>query len=546
MSGTEVAADVVVVGAGVAGASAALAAAAGGRQVQVLVKGVLGDGATPWAQGGLAAVLDPADCLDAHVRDTVRAGCGLCDEAAVRELVSAAPRAVGALRALGARFDGRAGTPVGPGEPLALTREGGHGAHRILHAGGDASGREVSRVLLTALRSSPSVCIAERCLAVDLLVDERGAVGGVLVADLAADGSATQVRSLPARAVVLATGGLGSAFATTTNPPGSTGGGLGLALRAGAPVANAEFVQFHPTVLWQGARMRGQQVLISEAARGEGAVLVDATGRSVMAGVHPLADLAPRDVVAAAMHTRMAQAPGGVGDHLWLDATRLGRARLEQRFPTVLAACRAAGIDPVTEPIPVAPGAHYACGGVVADLHGATAVPGLFAVGEVARTGVHGANRLASNSLTEGLVAGQRAGARLAQRLPDQPVGQLAASPGWLAADPARRAATATATSRGAGLLRTHAGLTALLADLARTAGPITAPTAVASLAEVEAADAHLVSRLIATAALARTESRGCHRRADAVRTDPAWAQPLLLTCAGTEIAIDRAQERVA
>ena len=256
---------------------------------------------------------------------------------------------------------------------------------------------------------------------------------------------------MTARAVVLATGGFGQAYATTTNPDGLTGDGLALAARAGAQLRDVEFVQFHPTVLWQESA-RGQCPLITEALRGAGAVLVDAAGQPVMAGRHPLGDLAPRDVVAAVMQQRMGRGDGP-GDHLWLDATGLGRAVLERDFPTVTAACRARGIDPVADPIPVAPGAHYACGGIRADMDGQTSVTGLYAVGEAASTGVHGANRLASNSLTEALITGRRAGNLLGQVLPE-PAASLrppAAGPGI---DPAARPALAAAMSRHAGVLR--------------------------------------------------------------------------------------------
>ena len=529
----------VVVGAGVAGAATALAAAAAGLRVLVVVKGTLGDGATPWAQGGLAAVLDPADSVPAHVRDTLVAGAGLCDERTVAELVAAAPGALADLRRIGARFDGPDGAPVGPEAPLALTREGGHSRDRIVHAGGDASGAEVSRSLLAALRTAP-VLVAERTAALDVLLDERGAVAGLLVADLADDGAVLDLREVRAPQVVLATGGLGQAFATTTNPAGASGSGLGLALRAGARVADVEFVQFHPTVLWQGPAARGQQMLVSEAVRGEGAVLVDATGARVMLGAHPLADLAPRDVVSATMHAGMTETGT---DHLWLDATGLGAAHLERRFPSILAACRAAGVDPVTEPVPVAPGAHYSCGGVVADLAGRTGVRGLSAVGEVAATGVHGANRLASNSLTEGLVAGQRTGTRLAGERSHRPAGAVEASAGWTSVDPGTRAGTATATSRGAGVLRTAAGLTGLLDALDATAGPLIAPQELGSLDELEAAELHLVTRLVATAARTRTESRGCHRRADAPASAPHWRRRVVLSGTGTVRVVADEQE---
>jgi L-aspartate oxidase len=522
--------DVLVLGAGAAGAATAVTAAAAGRRVIVALKGHLGDGSTAWAQGGLAAVLDPRDSPAAHVADTLAAGAGLCDELAVRALVAGAPAAIGWLRRLGARFDAPDGTPAGPNGVLALTREGGHRYDRVVHAGGDASGAEVSRVLARALRADPRVTILERHVGLDLLVDSDGqVVGGRLGrlgrrADAGRDADTIdEVVEVHARAVVLATGGLGQAYAATTNPPGATGDGIALALRAGATVSDIEFVQFHPTVLWRGPGATGQQVLISEAMRGEGAVLVDATGRRVMLGRHPMADLAPRDVVSAAMHAHMASAPGGVGDHLWLDATVLGRATLERRFPTILAACRAAGIDPVTEPIPVAPGAHYSCGGVRAGLDGRTDVPGLFAVGEVARTGVHGANRLASNSLTESLVAGRLTGDLLGAWLPE-PGGEPVPTPPLPRVDPRTRAGTAEAMSRWAGVVRDGTGLTRLLAALARAGVHRSVPgEPPRDLASIEAAHLHLVATAIATAALTREESRGCHRRADADGPREAW-----------------------
>jgi L-aspartate oxidase len=311
-----------------------------------------------------------------------------------------------------------------------------------------------------------------------------------------------------ARAVILATGGFGQAYATTTNPAGLTGDGLALAARAGAELRDLEFVQFHPTVLWQESA-RGQCPLITEALRGAGAVLVDVAGRPVMAGRHPLGDLAPRDVVSSAMQQRMGRGDGP-GDHLWLDATALGRAALERDFPTVAALCRARGIDPVAEPIPVAPGAHYACGGIQADMDGRTSVPGLYAVGEAASTGVHGANRLASNSLIEALITGRRAGELLGQDLPE-PSASLRLPPAGPGVDPAVRPALAAAMSRDAGVVRDHEGMERLRQTL-RQAPPMESAGKGLDLATVEATSLHAVSVLVAVAALARAESRGCHR----------------------------------
>jgi L-aspartate oxidase len=492
----ERAADVLVVGSGAAGMSAALTAAGHGRRVLLVTKDDLGGGSTPLAQGGLAAAIGPGDGAALHLRDTLDAGAGLCDPAAVATLVSEAPREITALTGLGGRFD-----------VTALHLEGGHTRSRIVHAGGDAAGAEVHRTLQAALLSSP-VQVLTRAVALDALTDEQGAVRGLLVG-VAGAGGLLAAGTVRARAVVLATGGFGQAFATTTNPPGVTGDGLALAARAGALVRDVEFVQFHPTVLWQEAT-DGQCPLITEALRGAGAMLVDAAGRPVMAGRHPLGDLAPRDVVSAAMQERMAAGDGAV-DHLWLDATALGRGVLERNFPTVTAICRDRGIDPVTEPIPVAPGAHYACGGIAADMDGRTSVTGLFAVGEAASTGVHGANRLASNSLPEALIAGRWAGDLLGRDLPLPRPGRVEAPrtpPDGPGAAPAARPAMAAAMSRHAGVVRDREAMQRLL-EMLRETPPAGGQL---DLATVEATSLHTVSALIAAAALARAESRGCHR----------------------------------
>lgn len=484
-------ADVIVVGSGAAGISAALAAACRGLNV-VLVTKALAGGATPLAQGGLAAALGPGDDPDQHALDTIEAGAGLCDPATVAALTAAAPRSIAALKKLGARLDS-----------ANLRREGGHHRNRIVHSGNDATGAEVHRVLLAALRHSP-VEVLDRTIALDLVP------GGLLVS--AIDGESIEPEMLTARSVLIACGGLGQAFATTTNPSEVTGDGIALALRAGLEIRDPEFVQFHPTVLYRAAGS-GQRPLITEALRGAGAILLDGAGRELMAGRHPLGDLAPRDVVSAAMADRIQ-----AGDeHLWLDAT--GVSALETGFPTVTAACRAQGVDPVTEPIPVAPGAHYFCGGIVAGLDGRTSLPGLYAVGEAASTGVQGANRLASNSVTEALIAGTLAGESL--ELADLTQWELPACPREAAgpstpADPANRAATAAAMARYAGVVRDAEGLRTLLGLLGEIpAGRGDDPAA------VEAANLRTVSVLIAAAALAREESRGCHRRRDAPYPHP-------------------------
>jgi L-aspartate oxidase len=493
-------ADVVVVGSGVAGLTAALQARRAGS-VLLVTKALLDAGSTRWAQGGIAAALGPEDSPDEHLRDTVVAGVGLCGDEAVRVLVTEGPDAVRRLMALGAELD------RGPDGEIALTREGGHLRRRIAHAGGDATGAEISRALVAAVRADSGIEVVEHALVLDLLSDATGRAAGVTL-HVMGEGQRDGVGAALARAVVLATGGLGQAFSATTNPPVSTGDGVALALRAGAQVADLEFVQFHPTVLWVGRGAKGQQPLVSEAVRGEGAVLVDAGGEPFMAGIHPLAELAPRDVVAKGITRRM-QATGT--DHVFLDARMFGAAMWRDRFPTILASCRAHGIDPVTELIPVTPAAHYASGGVRADLDGRTSVPGLYACGEVACTGVHGANRLASNSLLEGLVFAERIGADLARGLPPQvrPVGDD--RPAGLV-DGAVRTAVQDAMTSGAGVLRSARGLRRTLATLAELAAAASDDCCTEAW---EATNLLTVAVVLAGAALAREETRGAHWRED-------------------------------
>lgn len=523
--------DVVVVGSGAAGLAAALAVRPV-RRVLIVTKGTLDAGSTAWAQGGLAAVLDPADSIEDHVRDTLAAGAGLCDEAVVRQLVAEAPKAIRYLTRLGAAFD-PAETPAGT---PALTREGGHSHNRIVHSGGDRSGAEVQRTLDESAVAA-GVEVMERAFALDVVVgvtsSGRRQAAGVTVASLAADGSVASVGRIRARATVLATGGYGQVYAVTSNPPAVTGDGLAMALRAGLDVGDVEFVQFHPTVLWtapgRGGDAGGQQALVSEAVRGEGAILYDGAGERVMAGVHPQEDLAPRDVVAAAISRRMAEAPGGIGDHVFLDATHLG-ARFHDRFPTITEACRRAGIDPATEPIPVAPAAHYACGGVPARLDGTTALAGLYAVGEVARTGVHGANRLASNSLTESVVAGTNAGRDLAWELPGAVVVKEEGSgpAGLVGAD--QRIAVGRAMSRYVGVLRSASSLTAAAAALDGVLSAAAGRSVPPSRDGFEATNLATVARAVVAAATARTESRGCHRRSDHPGARAEWVRTLLVS----------------
>ncbi|MEU5823810.1 L-aspartate oxidase [Streptomyces sp. NPDC047803] len=524
--GWSIDADVVVVGSGVAGLTTALRCAAAGLATVVVTKARLEAGSTRWAQGGIAAALGEGDTPEQHLDDTLVAGAGLCDEAAVRALVTDGPDAVRRLMETGARFD------TAEDGSVALTREGGHHRRRIIHAGGDATGAEVSRALVEAVREA-ALHTVENALVLDLLTDAEGRTAGVTL-HVMGEGQHDGVGAVNAPAVVLATGGMGQVFSATTNPSVSTGDGVALALRAGAEVSDLEFVQFHPTVLFLGAGSEGQQPLVSEAVRGEGAHLVDASGTRFMLGQHELAELAPRDIVAKGI-TRQMQLHGT--DHMYLDARHFGAEMWEQRFPTILAACRAHGIDPVTEPVPIAPAAHYASGGVRTDLRGRTTVPGLYACGEVACTGVHGANRLASNSLLEGLVFAERIAADIVatrSRAGEAVAKESVFSP-LLA--PETRAAIQRIMTRGAGVLRSAASLTTAadeLEDLHRSAylkaGAAEPKTAEPGVEAWEATNLLLVARVLVAAARRREETRGCHWREDRPERDDAhWRRHLVV-----------------
>ncbi|MEW2549666.1 L-aspartate oxidase [Streptomyces sp. NPDC047002] len=544
--GWSIGADVVVVGSGVAGLTAALRCTAAGLRTVVVTKARLDDGSTRWAQGGIAAALGEGDTPGQHLDDTLVAGAGLCDEEAVRALVTEGAPAVRRLIEAGAEFDRTADGA------LQLTREGGHHRRRIAHAGGDATGVEVARALGAAVREA-AVRTVENALVLDLLKDAAGRTAGVTL-HVMGEGLHDGVGAVLAPAVVLATGGMGQVFAATTNPAVSTGDGVALALRAGAEVSDIEFVQFHPTVLFLGAGAEGRQPLVSEAVRGEGAHLVDAAGVRFMLGQHELAELAPRDIVAKAIMRRMRERGA---EHMYLDARHFGRAMWETRFPTILAACRAHGIDPVSEPVPVAPAAHYASGGVRTDLRGRTGVPGLYACGEVACTGVHGANRLASNSLLEGLVfaeriaddvaAAHRAGAAPAHA--PQGEGSAAVVP---LVDPAARVRIQRIMSAGAGVLRSAEGLRgaaealdavqpgpvrpdpvrpdAVRPDLVRPDAARPAKAAEPGVEAWETTNLLAVARALVAAARLREETRGCHWREDFPdRDDDRWRRHLVL-----------------
>jgi L-aspartate oxidase len=535
--------DVLVLGSGVAGLSAAVRLAgplsatrprgADGLRVGVLTKAELSQSATRWAQGGVAAVLGgDEDSTDLHLADTLAAGAGLCDTDAVRVLVDEGPSRVEELIALGAVFDRQ------PGGALALSREGGHSMARVVHAGGAATGAEVERALVDATRAS-ATAVMEEWFAIDLLV-EAGRCRGVRALD--ADGTPVEVR---AEHTVLATGGAGQLFAVTTNPAEATADGLAMALRAGVPVADVEFMQFHPTALHHPAMPRP---LLSEALRGHGAILRDAAGERFVD------ELAPRDVVSRAMAERMRTA--GV-ENLWLDAT--GLDSFDARFPTIAGSLRAIGLDPSEDWLPIAPAAHYLSGGVLTDLSGASGLPGLWAAGEVACTGVHGANRLASNSLLEGMVFG----ARLAEAIVggvDGPASTgamraLYGGPGPGPAPPVvvERSGGAVrqplppggrAEGGGAGdVVKARDGLqramiegAGVVRDAASLAGAKAVVDAIGADLAFRVADraggelANLVTAatgLLVSAAL-RTETRGAHARSDHPRPDEDWRRRIV------------------
>ncbi|GEE01718.1 L-aspartate oxidase [Gordonia spumicola] len=498
MSGrSERRADLIVVGAGIAGLTAALSAAEQGLRVVVLNKGPRWNPddaehptSTFYAQGGIA-VVDPRiadDSINLHVTDTLNAGAGLTDPVSTRPILADGWPAVGQLVDRGAHFD------TGADGRFLRTREGGHSVRRIIHAGGDATGARVQQALGEAAGAAGLV-VLDDTWASDVLVDRGEVVGASYVTD----GIAGVVW---APTVLLATGGVGHVYAATTNPAGATGDGIALALRAGAAVADLEFVQFHPTMLYvPGAR--GRRTLVSEAVRGEGGRLVDANGESVTAGVHPLGDLAPRDVVARAVAAAM-ERTGAECVHLDIR----GVERFAERFPTVTAGVRASGLDIVDGFLPVVPGAHYLCGGVETDVDGRTDVPGLLAAGETARTGLHGANRLASNSLLEGLVMGRRAAVQAAARA-DRDIREVDV-PDLGSTRVCDRTALQDAMSHHVALDRDAAGLDAVAALL--DAAPCVPRT---DLRTAEDAALLLTARAIVAAARAREESRGCHQRDD-------------------------------
>ncbi|WP_221585269.1 L-aspartate oxidase [Microbacterium sp. G2-8] len=490
---------VIVVGSGIAGLTAALHARESGADVTVITKDRAACSNTAVAQGGIAGVVFPDDAHELHARDTIRAGGGLGDPAAVHALVTDGTARIAELIDRGVHFDR---TETGE---LARGLEGAHSVSRVLHAGGDATGAEIQRALLQAVRAA-GVPLLEQTMLADLVADAHGGVVGV-----ATIGHAGARAVLPADAVVIATGGAGRVFARTTNPPIATGDGIAAAIRVGARVRDMEFVQFHPTVL-----AAGEPFLVSEAVRGEGAVLLDESGHAFLRHRHPDGDLAPRDVVASEIADVVMRQDGRP---VLLDATRLGAAFLARRFPTIDRAVRDRGLDWACAPIPVHPAAHYLMGGIAADLDGRTSVPGLLAAGEAACTGVHGANRLASNSLLEGVVFGARAG-RAAAASPRASLRSVARAP---APDTATISSTFS-RDRLAQLMWTHAGLRRDADGLRRATHQLAEwrRTLPAPHSRTSAEDANLVAvaSAIVEAAGRRRSSVGAHVRDDA-RSSP-------------------------
>ncbi|MHC4974462.1 MAG: L-aspartate oxidase [Planctomycetota bacterium] len=498
--------DILVVGGGVAGLSAALAAAEHGARVLILLKDDAELSNTAVAQGGIAVAAAADDSPDEHAADTLQTGCGLADPQVVAEVTGGAPAAVERLAAWGARFD-----LAESGDSYDLGREGGHGRRRILHRG-DGTGAEIARTLLEAVRRAPTIRLIERAFMIDLLTAEGRCVGAI------AQKRGGEILTVAARSVVLAAGGAGRLFRETSNVRGATGDGIAAAYRAGAELKDLEFVQFHPTTLYLAGSAR---VLVTEAVRGEGAHLIDDSGRRFLKEVHPAAELAPRDVVSRAIADQLAREDV---DGIFLDLRHWAPEKAAQRFPGLARTCSRYGLDPARHLIPVRPAAHYFIGGVVCDVAGRTSLPGLWACGEAGCSGLHGANRLASNSLLEGLVLGTRAGESSANEGLPRLAGEIGHATGraerGLDIDDLRKSLVSR-TWREVGILRDGQGL----ADAAASIGlwrTFSARVRLDRRAAFEVENLLLLGALVTAAATLREESRGTHGRRDHPERDDA------------------------
>ena len=520
--------DYLVLGSGIAGLSFALKVAAHGR-VAIITKKNRAESNTNYAQGGIAAVTSKEDSFEMHVRDTLEAGAGLCKEGVVRTIVEEGPDCIAELIDLGVKFSERDAPGEDGGRQLDLGREGGHSKRRILHAK-DVTGREIERALLSAIARQPNIEIFENHFAIDLITTQKLGLAapnrcvGVHVLDKRAGA----VETFAAPVTLLATGGCGKVYLYTTNPDIATGDGVAMAYRAGAAIANMEFIQFHPTCLYHP---KAKSFLITEAVRGEGGVLRTIEGNEFMDAYHPLKSLAPRDVVARAIDSEMKKSGA---EHVWLDITHKPARFLIDRFPNIYNTCLQFGIDMTKEPIPVVPAAHYQCGGVVTNVDGATEIDGLHAVGEVACTGLHGANRLASNSLLEALVCAHRAANKLG---PDRPARYTGEIPAWQSGK-AHNADELVVVSHNwdeirrlmwdyVGIVRTNKRLQRAQKRIANLNEEIHEYywDFIVTSDLLELRNIATVAELIVASALARPESRGLNYNLDYPDPNPGWAQ---------------------